>query len=224
MDQKIFNAVERITRGKGPVGRLRREGQIPAVIYGRAGKAVSVSLDEKEAIKTLKMISESTIVKVKVGGGGEYDAFVKDTQIDYLSGKFLHVDFYEVEKDRMLRARVPLKMVGTPIGVREGGVFEHSVHEIEVECLPADLPERLSVDVSNLSVNQSIHVRDLSIPGKVKVHTSPDQVVAAVKYAKEEKVEAVAEAVEEVVAEGAEPAAEGEATTDKKAAPEKKEK
>jgi large subunit ribosomal protein L25 len=223
MDQKTFNAVERPSRGKGPVGRLRREGKIPAVIYGRAGKAVAVSLDEKEAIKTLKMISESTIVKVKVGGGGEYDAFVKDTQIDYLSGKFLHVDFYEVEKDRVLRARVPLKMVGTPIGVRDGGVFEHSVHEIEVECLPANLPERLNVDVSGLSVNQSIHVRDILIPTGVKVNTSPDQVIAAVKYAKEEKVEVVEEVLEEVVEEGAEPVAEV-ADSEKKAVPEKKEK
>jgi large subunit ribosomal protein L25 len=206
MDQKTFTAVERTKLGKGPVGRLRKDGKVPAVIYGRKGTSVSVSLEEKEVLKTLHEISESTIVKVKVGGK-EIDAFVKDTQMDYLANKLLHVDFYEVEKDRVLRAKVPLKMVGSPAGVREGGVFEIATHEIEVECLPANLPERIEVDVSNLNLNQTIHVRDLKLAASVKVHTSADQVVAAVKYAKEEKVAPVVEAIAGGTAEAAEAAA-----------------
>jgi large subunit ribosomal protein L25 len=194
MDQKTFTAVERTKLGKGPVGRLRKDGKVPAVIYGRKGTSVSVSLEEKEVLKTLHEISESTIVKVKVGGK-EIDAFVKDTQMDYLANRLLHVDFYEVETDRVLRAHVPLKMVGSPAGVREGGVFETNTHKIEVECLPGDLPERIEVDVSGLNLNQTIHVRDLKLSSKVKVHTAADQVIAAVKYAKEEKAAPVAEAV-----------------------------
>ena len=122
--------------------------------------------------------------------GKSYDAFVKDTQRNIIDGNILHVDFYEVESGVALRARVTINLKGNAIGVREGGVLEFPLHEIEVECLPKDLPERIEVDISDLGANQSIHVRDIPLSDAIRVISAPDQVVALVKYAREEAVAA----------------------------------
>jgi large subunit ribosomal protein L25 len=155
------------------------------VLYGRTGNAIPLDLDALEFVRGTKNISESTIVKVEVDGKS-YDAFVKDTQRNIIDGNLLHVDFYEVESGRALRAKVSLHITGNPIGVREGGILEKPLHEIEVECLPKDLPERIEVDVSSLNVNQSLHVRDIPLGEGVRLVSAPDQVVALVKFAKAE--------------------------------------
>jgi large subunit ribosomal protein L25 len=165
-------------------------------------------LDAREFAGRVKNISESTIVKVEIEGKA-YDAFVKDTQRSITDGNILHVDFYEVESGVLLRARVSIHLKGNPAGVREGGVLEFPLHEIEVECFPKDLPERIEVDVSGLGVNQSIHVRDIALAEGVKLMSAGDQVVALVKYAKEEAV--TAPTAEEAAGPAAAPAAsEGE--------------
>jgi large subunit ribosomal protein L25 len=161
------------------------------VLYGRTGKAISLDLDALEFVRSVKGISESTIVKVDVEGKS-YDAFVKDTQRNIIDGSILHIDFYEVESGVALRAKVSMHLSGSPIGVREGGNLENPLHEIEVECLPKDLPERIVVDVSGLKANQSIHVRDIPLAEGVRLISAPDQVVALVKFAKAEAAPAAA--------------------------------
>lgn len=203
MGQVVFSAQDRANRGSAEAKRLRRTGRIPAVIYGRKGASVSIDLDAREFMSGVKGISESTIVKVNINGK-VHDAFVKDTQRDIKDGNILHVDFYEIEGDTLLRARVSLNLSGNPIGVREGGILETPLHDIEVECFPNDLPERLDVDISGLKANQAIHVRDLALGSGVKLISNPDQVVALVKFAKAEAAPAVAE---EAAAAAAAPAA-----------------
>jgi large subunit ribosomal protein L25 len=151
-----------------------------------------VDLDELEFVNGVKNISESTIVKVEVDGKS-YDAFVKDTQRNITDGKILHVDFYEVESGVALRARVSIHLKGNPIGVREGGVLEFPLHEVEVECLPKDLPERIEVDVSELKANQSLHIRDIQLGEGVRLISAADQVVALVKFAREDKAASAGE-------------------------------
>ncbi|MDR2102638.1 MAG: 50S ribosomal protein L25 [Treponema sp.] len=189
MSQVVLTARNRADRGSGPARRIRRTGRIPAVLYGRSGQSLPIDLDALEFINGIKNISESTIVKVNVDGKS-YDAFVKDTQRNIQNGNILHVDFYEVESGVALRTRVPVHIYGNPVGVREGGTVEFPLHEVEVECLPKDLPERIEVDVSPLRVNQSIHVRDLVLGDSVRVITGGDQVVALVKFAKAESASA----------------------------------
>ncbi|GHV82322.1 50S ribosomal protein L25 [Spirochaetia bacterium] len=189
MSQVVFAARNRALAGSADARRVRRSGRIPGVIYGHSGKALTIDLDALEFSNGVKSISESTIVTVNVDGEA-HDAFVKDTQRNILDGKILHVDFYEVKGDTVLRARVRVHVHGNPIGVRDGGIFESPLHDIEVECLPKDLPERIDVDVSNLGVNQSIHVRDLPLAGGVRLLSNADQVVALVKFAKAEEVAA----------------------------------
>jgi large subunit ribosomal protein L25 len=204
MNQSVLKAIPRAQTTKGELNQLRAKGQIPAVLYGGGDAATHIFLDEKEFLKVASGISESTILGIDINGK-KTRAFVKARQRDSLSNKIIHVDFLEVISGRLLHARVPLHLVGVPIGVREGGVLENPAHEIEVECDPDNLPERIEVDVSELHANHSIHVRELTIADKVKVLSSPELVVAVVKYAKEEVVEAPVAAA--VPAEGAAPVA-----------------
>jgi large subunit ribosomal protein L25 len=200
MSQVVLLARNRQGSGSGAARKIRRSGRIPAVLYGRSGKSINIDLDALEFVNGAKNISESTIVKVEVDGQS-YDAFVKDTQRNILDGNILHVDFYEVESGVALRAKVSIQLKGNALGVREGGILEFPHHEIEVECLPKDLPERIELDISSLGVNQSIHVRDIPLAGSIRVISSTDQVVALVKYAREDKAAAAAE--EEAAAAGA---------------------
>jgi large subunit ribosomal protein L25 len=206
MSQVVFTARNRDKQGSGESRKIRRTGRIPGVLYGRSVKAVSIDLDALEFTNGIKNISESTIVKVEVDGKA-YDAFVKDTQRNIVDGNILHVDFYEVESGVVLRAKVSIHLNGNPIGVRDGGILEWPLHEIEVECLPKDLPERIELDISNLGANQSIHVRDLALADTVRVISASDQVVALVKYAREETAASAAEETAAGAA-GAAPAAE----------------
>jgi large subunit ribosomal protein L25 len=184
MGQVVLKAQSRSATGSANARRLRRAGRVPGVLYGRSGKSLSIDLDSREFVNGIKSISASTIVKVELGDKS-FDTFVKDTQRNILDGNILHVDFYEVEKDVVLRARVQIHIHGNPVGVRDGGILETSLHDIEVECLPQYLPERLDVDVSELKVNQSIHARDLPLGEHVRLISGEDQVVALVKFAKE---------------------------------------
>ncbi|GHV19504.1 50S ribosomal protein L25 [Spirochaetia bacterium] len=194
MAEVVFKAKNREVGGSAKASRLRRSGRVPGVIYGK-GQNIAIDLDGREFSSGLRTISESTIVKVDVDGQ-VHDAFVKDTQRSLKDGVILHVDFYEIELGKILRAHVSLHTFGNPIGVRDGGVLETPLHEIEVECLPKDLPQLVKVDISNLAVNQSIHVRDLQLGEGVKLLSAADQVVALVKFAKEEKAAAPTAAVE----------------------------
>lgn len=191
MANRTFAALARPETGKGAVGRLRRQGRIPAVIYGSTKEAIAITVDEKEYLGLHHSLTESTLVTIKLDGK-DHTVFVKDAQGDILTGKILHVDFYEVEKGKNVRTHVVIRISGNPEGVRAGGVLENPTHMIEVECDPTILPEHLDVDVSKLNVNQSIHVKDLNLDPNIRVISSPDTVVALVKFAKEEAAAAPA--------------------------------
>ena len=184
MSKLVIVAQNRQSKGSGAARKIRRAGRIPAVLYGRSGKAVSIDVDALGFANGVKTISASTIVKVEVEGKS-YDAFVKDTQRNIVDGSILHVDFYEVESDVAVRARVSIHLKGNPSGVREGGILETPLQQIEVECLPKDLPERIELDISVLGVNHYIYVRNIPLAGGVRVLTPADQPVALVKYAKD---------------------------------------
>jgi large subunit ribosomal protein L25 len=207
MEQKTLNASERKKLGKGEAGRLRRLGQIPAVIYGHR-EPLAVAVDEREFGTKFHRISESTIIRLNLGGQ-EREVLIRDFQEDVINGRITHIDFYEVDKDRLLRTNVAVQLVGAPVGVKEGGLLEHFVHEVEVECLPSQLPEKIELDVNELKLGHSLHVRELPPVEGVRILNSPEQVVCAVVH-KRMEVEAPAAAAA-APAEGEEvPAAEGE--------------
>jgi large subunit ribosomal protein L25 len=145
-----------------------------------------LSIDAREFSRKFQQISESTIIHLSAEGE-TYDVLVKDFQIDHIIERLEHIDFFEIERGRILRARVLLHYVGNPIGVREGGLQEMLVHEVDVESLPRDLPERIDVEIENLGVGQSIHASELLIPDGVRVLTSQDQVIVLIAHKVEEE-------------------------------------
>ncbi|MFZ2780560.1 MAG: 50S ribosomal protein L25 [Rectinemataceae bacterium] len=187
MEHFVINASNRELTTKGGLRQNRISGKIPAVVYGSGKAARPILVDEKEFLKALASITESTIIDLDVEGK-KVQAFVKERQRHAVTQQILHIDFLEVVKGKLLHARVHLHLVGIPAGVREGGVLENPAHEIEVECDPSVLPEKIDVDVTELQVNGVIHVRDLSIAAGVKVLSSPELVVAMVKFARAEEV------------------------------------
>jgi large subunit ribosomal protein L25 len=211
MEPKKLNVQLRTDRRKTASGRLRRGGKIPAIVYGHT-EPLAISVDAHEFRTAFRRITENTVVQLTMPEG-VHEVLVKDFQQDHLTGRIVHLDFYEFEKGKALKTRVPIQLTGAPAGVKEGGILETLMRELEVECLPKDLPEIITLDISELALNHSIHVRDLPLAEGVKPLNSLEQVVCvvAVRKAEEEPKPAVeGELVEGEVAEGAE-GAEGEA-------------
>ncbi|MBN1697501.1 MAG: 50S ribosomal protein L25 [Spirochaetales bacterium] len=203
MEQRTLQGIERKNLKKGYTRELRRKGKIPAVIYGHSDPR-AIAVDGHEFNSKFKVISENIIIKLMVDGH-VYSVLVKDFQEDIVTEEILHLDFFEIEKGKHLKTHVPIHTHGTPMGVKEGGIFELLVHEIEVECLPKDLPEDIAIDVTNLILGHSIHVRDLPEITDVRFLNAPDQVVCTVARKREVKE---VEVEEEAIGEEAEAAAE----------------
>ena len=190
MEQKLLEADSRTELKKGGSRRLRRAGKIPAILYGHGGDR-PITVDAHDFHSKFRTISENTIINLKVEAQS-FDVLVKDYQEDILTGNILHIDFFEIERGKVLRTNVPVHLIGTPVGVREGGILEHLLYAIDVECLPKDIPEKIEVNVENLAIGDSVHVGSLDIPESVRLMSSPDHVVVAVTTSKmvvEEEVE-----------------------------------
>ncbi|HRR01266.1 MAG TPA: 50S ribosomal protein L25, partial [Treponemataceae bacterium] len=142
MNEKIIEARTRTMTGKGAAKRLRREGRLPAVMYDNTGKAVLLDLNAKDFAKLYGTITESTLIDVKIDGSKDVIAFVKDAQYNIITDTVTHVDFYEVEAGKKIRTKIPVRLTGSPEGVRTGGILEAGTEELDVECLPKNLPPR----------------------------------------------------------------------------------
>lgn len=211
MEQKTLSASARTELRTGAARRLRRSGKIPAVIYGHRDP-VAVTIDALEFFREFKVISESQIVQIDVENE-KYDCLIKDYQEDILTGSIEHIDFFEIEAGKVLRTHIGVHLTGSAVGSREGGILEHHLYDIEVECLPKDIPDAFQVDVSGLAVGDSIHVSDLAAPEGVKILTSEEQVIALVampRHEVEEQAEGEALAEGEEALEGEEASAEEE--------------
>jgi len=206
MEQRTLTAQSRKIFGSADSRRQRRNGKIPAVIYGHA-EPIGLVIDAHEFNTKFMTISESTIINLQVDGDS-HDVLIRAYQEDTISGAITHVDFYEIERGKTLRTNVGLHLNGAAVGIREGGILESFVHELEVECLPKDLPEGIEVDISNLEIGHSIHVRNLNAPSGVQILNSPDQVICTIAHKRAEVEEVPEELAEEGVAREAEEAEE----------------
>jgi large subunit ribosomal protein L25 len=206
MAEIVVTATGRNERGKNAARRLRRQGLVPGVVYGGKGDTIAVSVDPKALQKVLRSeAGRNAILKLDISGAGATNAILKSWQVDPIKETFLHADFYRIAMDVAIRVTVPVQVRGEAPGVKtEGGILEVIMREIEVECLPGDIPENIAVDVSELGLNGSLRVSDLPVSVKVKVLESPDQVVVHVVSVKEEAA-APAAAEGEVAAAPAEP-------------------
>lgn len=196
MAQRIVEADSRTEFGKGPAGRLRRSGKLPGIIYGRSD-TMPITLDEHDFYQTFKQISESTIITIRTSDK-DVDVLLKDYDEDLATGHLRHVDFYAIESGQLLRTNVQIHLSGAAPGVREGGVLQSQIHEVEVECFPKDIPEYFELDISGLNVGDALHVSDLPALEGVKILNGEDQTIALVAMTREEvEEEAEEEGVEE---------------------------
>jgi large subunit ribosomal protein L25 len=167
--EAVLEAVKRTTTGKNENNRTRAAGQIPATVYGaqKAGDAIApltVAVDPKPFMRILHSSSGiNTLITLKVQGEGDARVLVKEVQLDPITHQPLHADFYRVNMDRRIRVTVPVVLKGEPRGVKvEGGVLDFVHREIDMECLPAEIPNAIEVDVSNLGLNEAIYLRDVA--------------------------------------------------------------
>jgi large subunit ribosomal protein L25 len=212
MDQITVEAKPRDDRGKNAARRLRRQGQVPAVLYGGEGKSLTLAVNAKQLAAILRSQSgHNTIFKVKLPSGDQ-SAMLKDWQVDPLLGSLLHVDLLRVAMDVRMRVMVPVHTFGEPQGVKlQGGIFEMVTREVEIECLPSDIPGEIRVNVSELMIGKQLRAGDLPVDAaKIKLVSDPNRVVAHVVAlrAEEEKpaeaaaAEAAAPAEPEVIKKG----------------------
>ncbi len=206
MEQKTLTADSRKVFGSADSRRHRRNGKIPAVVYGH-GEPKGLLIDAHEFNTKFITVSESTIINLQIDGDS-HDVLIRDYQEDTISGAITHVDFYEIERGKVLRTNVGLHLNGAAVGIREGGILESFVHELEVECLPKDLPESIEVDITNLEIGHSIHIRDIKAPSGVEILNSQEQVVCTVAHKRAEVEEVAEELAEEEAAREAEEAEE----------------
>ena len=191
MEKVVIKATKRDVAGK-QVKALRREGQLPAVIYGKHTEPINVSLDAHSASLALSKVTSSSIVTIDLEGK-EYPTLVREKQRDYIKNRLLHVDFLAVSLTEKLRATVSLHFFGVSTAVKDySAVMVHNLEQFHVECLPADLPERIEVDIAQLArVGDAIRVRDVAVSDKIRVLENPDTVVAVASAPKVEETAVV---------------------------------
>jgi large subunit ribosomal protein L25 len=206
--EATLEATTRETFGKNEARRTRREGRVPAVLYGGDGKqATPIAVPPKALLKILHSESgQNTLISLKLAGASDTRVLVKDFQIDPVTHEVLHADFYRIAMDRVLQVTIPVTVHGEPKGVKQqGGILEFIRREIVIECLPADIPEHVDIDVSELMLHQGIRVRDIATDPKWKPVTEGEAMLVHVIMPKAEEVAAPADAAAAATATPAEP-------------------
>ena len=195
--EAVLEATERSSRGKNEARRLRASGRMPAVVYGPSDGGKAIAVDPKGLSRILKTeLGANTLISLKVAGSEDARVLVREYQLDPVTHQLLHADFYKVAMDKVVRVTVNVVPKGEPKGVKQqGGVLDFVHRQIELECLPADIPESIVVDVSELMVGQSIRVRDVATNVKWTPVSEPDIMLVHVIIPKVEEVAPAADAV-----------------------------
>lgn len=206
-----LTARTRTTSGKGAARQLRRSGQLPAVVYGRREETESLALDTHELSRLLSRIhAATTVIDPEVDGGEPRPVLIREIQRHPYRPQLLHVDFFEIRADVKIRVPVPVHLVETPVGVEMGGMLQFLRHELEVECLPNEIPSEFEVDVSGLEIGDSLHVSDVDAGAVTILDDETVTICTVVPPALEEEEEVDEEVGEEVEGEGEETEAAGD--------------
>jgi large subunit ribosomal protein L25 len=206
--EAVLEAQARDTFGKNEARRTRRSGQVPGVLYGGDGKgATAIAVQPKALLKILHSESgQNTLISLKMAGAGDNRVLVKDFQLDPVTHEVLHVDFLKIAMDKLLQVTIPIIVHGEPKGVKQqGGVLEFIRREVQIEVLPADIPEHIDVDVTELMLHQGVRVRDIATNAKWKPISDLDLMLVHVIMPKVEEVAAPADAAAAATATPAEP-------------------
>jgi large subunit ribosomal protein L25 len=198
--EAVLEATVRESRGKNEARRTRAGGKVPAVLYGVTGagkaEATAIAVEPKALRKILHSeAGANTLISLKLAGAGDTRVLVKEYQLDPITHQILHADFYRIAMDKVLQITVPIVAKGEAPGVKQqGGILEYVHRQVEVECLPGDIPESIEVNVGELMLHQGVRVRDLPLNPKVKPVSDPDMMIVHVIMPKAEEVAAPAAA------------------------------
>jgi large subunit ribosomal protein L25 len=201
MAEISLNATKRDKSTGGVLNQLRKEGKVPCVYYSKGNEAIAFSALEVD-LNPLIFTSDTNLIHLKIDDMEQLDCIVKDVQFDPITDKIIHIDFMGITYGQLLQLQVPVALVGNAEGVKQGGLLQHFIHKLDVECLPKNIPDHLEIDVTSLRVGDTIHVRDLQYEN-LTILNSEDAAVVSVTVPRlaveEEEVEAVE--LEEEVAE-----------------------
>lgn len=239
MEEIILSVEPREELGKGKVKEVRKKGFIPGIVYTKGKEPQALKVPHRELLRLVhEHRIENIIINLKVSSGAKKSdekaktrpCLIKEIQYDPMRGDIIHVDFNEISLHTTVKVNVPIVAVGEPIGVKqEGGSLEHILWEVEVECLPVNIPEEIKVDVSQMKIGDAVHIKDINLPPNIKVLSDPDATaLSVIAPMKVEVAAAPAEGEEklepEVIKEKKEVAAEGEEKEGKEAKETKEEK
>ncbi len=202
----MIKAEKRTVFGKNASRRLRREGKIPVILYGASVESVPLIVEKTDIFKIIRSESgENTIFKVTIDSGTQ-NVMIKEIQADPVTDEILHTDLIQIAMDKAVQVSIPIVFQGEAIGVKtEGGFVDVITRELEVECLPQDIPENVVLDISELHLNQSLKIEDIMIPESVKMLSDPDTVVVHIAVPHEEEEVVEEEEEEELIGEEEEP-------------------
>lgn len=178
MSEISVQAKKRTLSTKGVVNKLRREGNVPGIYYTKNVEPIPIYISEG-ALKPLVYTSETHIVNLKIDENGELKSILKNVQFDPVTDRVIHFDLLGISADQEIEIEVPVVLEGQAKGVREGGVIQHSLHRLQISCLPADIPEHVVINVAELGVGDSVHVKDLKIE-KAKILHHDDVIIVSV--------------------------------------------
>ena len=204
MAQSTLVVTKRVRLGKGGSKKVREEGKIPAILYGKGSEPIPLIIDPSELKTALDTDAGiNTLLELKIK---EEDSettkltFLRDVQYNHITSMPVHFDFQELRMDKRIRVKVPVRITGHSKGVKEGGILEEIIRDIEVECLPGDIPNSFDLDVTELDLNHSLHVSDIEVDEKVDILNDPKSPIVSVIIPKavEEEVEEIEEITEEV--------------------------
>ena len=223
MKEIAISATARDKSGKGSARQSRLQGMIPGVVYGPEIDPMPLSINEREFRTAMKHASGGSIINLEVGGKTS-KVLVRELQRDPVTSRVIHVDFHAISMNKPIHVRIPIHLTGTAKGVKtDGGIMQVTMREVEISCLPADIPDNVEITVDDLGIGDAIHIRDLDIPN-AKIMAEPQRTVVVISAPTVVKSETVAaEAAEGEEAEAAAPA-EGEEAEEKEEKEEKKEK
>lgn len=178
MSEILVNGSKRTLSTKGVVNQLRRDGNVPGIYYTKGVEPIPVFVSEK-ALKPIVFTSETHIINLKIDDGEELKSILKNVQFDPVTDRVVHFDLLGISADQEIEIDVPIMFEGQAKGVKEGGIVQQTLHKVTVSCLPADIPQHITIDVTDLALGDSIHVRDLAID-KVKFLQNPEVIIVSV--------------------------------------------
>jgi large subunit ribosomal protein L25 len=185
MEKVLIEAQKRSKIDKASRSALRKEGKVPAIFYSKHHQPLAVQISER-AIHPLVFTAKTHLITLNIEGHETLDCIIKDVQFDPTTEQIVHIDLLGLKKDEKIEIEVPVQLLGSPIGIKEGGVLQHTLHKVQIECLPADIPEHIEIDVTNLKLGHAIHISDLKYTNITFIN-NPESIVASVTHPKVEK-------------------------------------